>query len=112
MEGARRGGGPPGEENVNEGVFRFPPGEYSLFTAVLGSKTGTPAETSNAFQHWREKLRHRHEIPEGLTQAFLVTETIDNVVADVLAAIYNPTHPPFFIAYILRAPHKNLRFCA
>src|SRR5260370_760593 len=109
-EMARRAGGPTAEEDYTDVVFRSTPGEYSLSTAVLGSKTGTPAETSNAFQHWREKLRHRHEIPEGLTQAFLESETIDNVDADVLAAIYNPKHPPFFNAYMHGSPHKDLRF--
>ncbi|HET9994265.1 MAG TPA: M1 family aminopeptidase, partial [Candidatus Acidoferrum sp.] len=30
--------------------------------------------------------------------------------ADVLAAVYNPKHPPFFSAYMHGAPHKDLRF--
>ena len=37
-------------------------------------------------------------------------DTIDNVDADVLAAIYNPKHPPFFNAYMHGTPHKDLRF--
>ena len=37
-------------------------------------------------------------------------ETIDNVDADVLAAVYNPKHPPFFNAYMVGTPHKDLRF--
>src|SRR5260370_8771031 len=45
-----------------------------------------------------------------MTQAFLESETIDNVDADVLAAIYNPQHPPFFNAYMHGTPHKDLRF--
>jgi hypothetical protein len=49
-------------------------------------------------------------VPEGLTQAFLESESIDNVDADVLAAIYNPKHPPFFNAYMRGTPHKDLRF--
>ena len=109
-EMTRRSGGPTAEEDFTEAVFRFTPGEYSLFTAVLGSKTGTPAEAASAFQHWKDKLRHRHEVPEGLTQAFLESDTIDNVDADLLAAIYNPKHPPFFNAYMHGTPHKDLRF--
>ena len=109
-EMARRSGGPTAEEDFTEVVFRFTPDQYSQFGAVLGSRTGTPAEASGALQRWKDKLRHRHEVPEGLTQAFLESETIDNVDADVLAAIYNPKHPPFFNAYMHGAPHKDLRF--
>lgn len=106
----RRSGSPTAEEDFTEAVFRFTPGEYSLFSEVLGSKTNTPAEAASAFQHWKDKVRHRHEIPEGLTQAFLESDTIDNVDADVLAAIYNPKHPPFFNAYMHGSPRKDLRF--
>jgi len=109
-EMARRSGGPTAEEDFTEVVFRFTPDQYSQFGPVLGSRTGTPAEASGAWQRWKDKLRHRHEVPEGLTQAFLESETIDNVDADVLAAIYNPKHPPFFNAYMHGAPHKDLRF--
>src|SRR5260370_23691346 len=35
---------------------------------------------------------------------------IDNVDAYLLAAIYNTKHPPFFNAYMVGAPHKDLRF--
>jgi hypothetical protein len=106
----RRSGSATAEEDFTEAVFRFSPGEYPEFGAVLGSRTDTPAEAATALQHWKEKVRHRHEIPEGLTQAFLESETIDNVDADVLAAIYNPKHPPFFNAYMRGTPHKDLRF--
>jgi len=53
----------------------------------LGTRADTPTEAATAFQHWKDKVRHRHEIPEGLTQALLESETIDNVDADLLAAI-------------------------
>src|SRR5216683_1445471 len=109
-EMARRSGSPTAEQDFTEAVFRFTPGEYSLFGGVFGSKASTPPEASSAFQHWKERLRHRHEVPEGLTQAFLESDTIDNVDADVLAAIYNPKHPPFFNAYMHGSPHKDLRF--
>ena len=35
---------------------------------------------------------------------------MDNVDADILAASYNPAHPPFFNAYIHGKRHKDLRF--
>src|SRR5258707_417652 len=77
-EMARRSGGPTAEEDFTEVVFRFTSDQYSQFGPVLGSRTGTPAEASGALQRWKDKLRHRHEVPEGLTQALLESETIDN----------------------------------
>src|SRR5712664_618054 len=106
----RRSGGPTAEEDFMEAVFRFSPEQFSVFAATLGTRADTPAEASTAFQHWKDKARHHHEVPTGLTQAFLESEAIDNVDADVLAAIYNPKHPPFFNAYMRGTPHKDLRF--
>ena len=106
----RRAGGPTAEEDFTEVVLRFTPDQYQKFSEVFGSKTGTPAEAPSALQHWKEKVRHRHEVPEGLTQAFLESDDIDNVDADVLAAIYNPKHPSFFNAYMHGSPDKDLRF--
>jgi hypothetical protein len=109
-EMVRRSGSPTAEEDFTEVVFRFTPDQFPQFAATFGTRADTPTEAATAFQRWKEKIRHRHEIPEGLTQALLESETIDNVDADVLAAIYNSKHPPFFNAYMHGAPHKDLRF--
>jgi hypothetical protein len=106
----RRTGSPTAEEDLTEVVFRFTGNEYHRFSAALGAKTQTPPEAGVAFQRWKDKVRKRHEIPEGFTQAILEGETIDNVDADMLAAIYNPGHPPFINAYMHGAAHKDLRF--
>ena len=106
----RRTGNPTAEEEFTEVVFRFTGDQYPQFAGALGEKTETPHEAAAAFQHWKDKVRHRHEIPEGFTQAILQGETIDNVDADLLAAIYNPKHPPFFNAYMHGTPDKDLRF--
>lgn len=106
----RRAGAPSAEEDFNEVVFRFTGNQYVQFTSALGARMETPPEAAAAFSRWKDKLRHRHEIPEGFTQAILQNETIDNVDADVLAAIYNPKHPAFFNAYMHGTPHKDLRF--
>jgi carboxypeptidase family protein/peptidase M1-like protein len=106
----RRTGGSTAEEDFTEVVFRFSGNQYPQFAGALGPKTSTPPEAAAAFQHWKDRVRHRHEIPEGLTQGLLEGETIDNVDADVLSAIYNPNHPPFFNAYMRGTPHKDLRF--
>ena len=107
---ARRAGGPTAEEDFTEIVFRFTPDVLKQFAPQIGEKTSTPPEAANAFHHWRERMRHRHEVPEGFTQDILEGETIDNVDADVLAAVYNPKHPAFINAYMRGSPHKDLRF--
>jgi Carboxypeptidase regulatory-like domain/Peptidase family M1 domain len=106
----RRAGSATAEEDFGEVVFRFTGNQYARFTGALGAKTDAPAEAATAFQHWKDKLRHPHEIPEGFTQEILQGETIDNVDADVLAAVENPKHPAFFNAYMHGTPHKDLRF--
>lgn len=106
----RRAGSATAEEDFTEIVFRFSPGVRAQFNAQIGEKRTTPPEVFSLFQHWKETMRHRHEIPEGFTEAMLEDDTMDNVDADVLAAVYNPKHPPFFNAYIHGTPHKDLRF--
>jgi len=109
-EMTRRAGAPTAEEEITEAIFRFSPRVYQKFSGALGTETETPPEAAEALRQWRSKLRHRHEVPEGFTQAILESETIDNVDADVLAAIYNPQHPLFFNAYMRGTPHKDLRY--
>ena len=106
----RRSGSEIAEEDFTAAVFRFSGGVYQQFSGVTVNKTDTPPEAATAFEHWKNKVRHRHEIPESFTQAVLEGETIDNVDADVLAAVYNPKHPPFLNAYMTGSPHKDLRF--
>ena len=71
-EMVRRAGSPTAEEDFTEVVFRFTPDQFPQFAATFGTRADTPTEASSAFQHWKEKVRHRHEIPEGLTQAFQI----------------------------------------
>src|SRR5580700_5956032 len=106
----RRSGVSSAEEDFSEAVFRFTGNQYVRFTTELGGRTETPPEAAAAFARWKEKVRRRREIPEGFTQAILQSETIDNVDADVLAALDNPKHPAFFNAYMHGTPHKDLRF--
>ena len=107
---ARRSGSPEVDEEFSEVVFRFSGVHYLDFTGAKGAKVDTPPEAAAVFQHWKERMRHRQEVPRGFTEGMLEGDTIDNVDADVLAAIYNPKHPPFFNAYMHGTPHKDLRF--
>jgi Peptidase family M1 domain/Carboxypeptidase regulatory-like domain len=110
QEMSRRSGGATAEEDFSEAIFRFTGTIYPQLVAKLGGEVDTPPEASAALQRWKGKLRHRHEVPEGFTQGVLEDATIDNVDADVLAAVYNPKHPFFFNAYMAGKPHKDLRF--
>jgi hypothetical protein len=110
QEMVRRSGRATAEEDFTEVVFRFTGNQYPQFVAAMGARTELPPEAEAAFQHWKSKVRQRHEIPEGLTQAVLQSETVDNVDADILAGIYNPKHPPFLNVYMRGSPHKDLRF--
>jgi hypothetical protein len=106
----RSGGSPTAEEDFTEVVFRFTNSLYPQVAKALSAKNDTPGQAASALQNWKNNVRHRHEVPEGFTQAILEDETIDNVDADVLASVYNPKHPPFINAYMRGSPHKDLRF--
>jgi hypothetical protein len=108
----RRAGAAEVNEDFTEIIFRFTRDAPSKFLPGQGVPAATPAEANNAFNHWREKIRQRREVPEGFTQYLLQGETIDNVDADILSAIYNPAHPAFFNAYIRGVKHKDLRYFA
>lgn len=109
-----------GEKEVNEDfnavVFRFTPEGRSTLSAGFVERTDTPAEAAAIFNHWREHMRQRQEqslvLPQawGFSQALLQGDTMDNVDADVLSAVYNPKHPTFFNAYIHGHKYKDLRF--
>src|SRR6267143_4389326 len=60
-EMVRRAGSPTAEEDFTEVVFRFTPDQFPQFAATFGTRADTPTEASSAFQHWKEKVRHRHE---------------------------------------------------
>ena len=106
----RRTGNETAEADFGDVVFRFSGGVYPQFSGALGQQVETPKEAVEVFQRWKNRVRHRHEVPEGFTQAILEDDTVDNVDADVAAAIYNPKHPAFMNAYMNGTPHKDLRF--
>ena len=105
----RRAGATQFEEDFTQIIFRFT-GERRRFQPAMGSETEAPSEAGSALEHLKEKLRKRHEGAQGFTENLLQDETMDNVDADLLAAIYNPAHPPFLNAYIRGQKHKDLRY--
>jgi hypothetical protein len=110
QEMIRRSGQEIAEEEFTEVIFRFSPGLAGQFSKIKNSPVETTGTADGVFEKWKNKMRHRREVPEGFTDAILQSETMDNVDADVLSAVYNQNHPGFINAYMTGAPHKDLRY--
>src|SRR5258708_33096918 len=106
----RRSGSPEVDEDFTEAVLRFTGEERQEFLHGAKEKDGIPGDAASVFDHWKEKVRKRREEAQGFTEYLLHGETMDNVDADLLAAVYNPSHPPFLNAYIHATKLKNLPF--
>ena len=106
----RRTGSAAVDEDFTEIVFRFTADAREKFLPGMKDREEPPAEAAIVFGKWRARMRERREIPVGFTDYLLHGETMDNIDADVLSAVYNPAHPPFFNAYIRGKKHKDLRF--
>ena len=98
------------DEDFTEAVFRFTSEQRIGLLKGIGKRLEPSADAEKAFEHWKEKMRHRREEPLGFSEYLLYGESVDNVDADVLAAVYNPGHPPFFNAYLHGKKHKDLRY--
>lgn len=106
----RRIGSKEVDEDFTDIVFRFTGEERDRFLKGLGEQLEPSSEAAVVFQRWKEHMRQRREIPTSFTEAIMTGERIDNVDADVLAAVYNHKHPPFVDAYVRGRKHKDLRF--
>ena len=107
---SRRTGGTEVNEDFTEAVFRFTGKARLNLLPGLGDRTEPASEAAAVLRNWRERMRQRRDQALGFTQYLLQGETIDNVDADVLAAVYNGAHPEFFNAYLRGKKHKDLRF--
>jgi Peptidase family M1 domain/Carboxypeptidase regulatory-like domain len=107
---SRRTGGAEVNEDFTEAVFRFTEKARLNLLPGLGDRTEPGSEAAAVLRNWRERMRQRRDQALGFTQYLLQGETIDNVDADVLAAVYNGAHPEFFNAYLRGKKHKDLRF--
>src|SRR5882757_9008100 len=110
QEMIRRNGSEIAEEDFTEIVFRFSSTLAAQFSKIKNNPAEAAGSADGVFEKWRSKMRRRREVPEGFTDAILQSDTMDNVDADVLAAVYNPKHPGFINAYMTGAPHKDLRY--
>ena len=107
---SRRTGAAEVNEDFTEAVFRFAGQARLKFLPGLGDRTEPSSDAAAVFNHWRERMRQRREEALGFTQGLLQGETMDNVDADLLAALYGTSHPEFFNAYLRGKNHKDLRF--
>ena len=106
----RRTGAPEVNEEFTEAIFRFTGNARLQFLPGLGERLEPSPAAAAVLHNWRDRMRQRRELPLGFTQYLLQGETMDNVDADILSAIYNPAHPEFFNAYLRGRKHKDLRF--
>jgi hypothetical protein len=107
---SRRTGGNEVNEEFTDVVFRFTGDVRMDLMRGLGTQTEPDSQAAAVLHNWREKMRQRREYPVTFTERLLHGESIDNVDADLLAAVLNPSHPQFFNAYIRGKKHKDLRF--
>jgi hypothetical protein len=110
LELKRRTGTAEADEDFTEAVFRFTADHRLTFLPGLGERVERPSDAENVFKQWKERERKRREEAQGFTEAILHGESMDNIDADLLAALYNPSHPQFFNAYVHGKKHKDLRF--
>ncbi|MGC1450692.1 MAG: M1 family aminopeptidase [Candidatus Sulfotelmatobacter sp.] len=107
---SRRTGAAEFNEDFTDAVFRFTRDGRAKFLPGLGDRIEPVSEAAAALYRSRERLRKRREHPLGFSEYLLEGETMDNVDADALAAVYNDSHPEFFNAYLRGTKHKDLRF--
>ena len=97
------------DEDFTEIVFRYAGAPGRALTGAMKSKADSAGNAARVLQHWRETVRKRREMPLGFTESLLHGDAMENVDAELLAAIYNPNRPGFFDAYIQGVKHKDLR---
>lgn len=98
------------DEDFTEVVFRYIGAPGQALQPIMKTPATTPEDAAKLFQHWRERMRQRREVPLGFSESMLHGDSMENVDAEVLAALYNPNRPGFFDGYIHGTKHKDLRF--
>jgi len=98
------------DEDFTEIVFRYIGTPGKVLQPAMRTPAATPEDAARLFQHWREGMRQRREVPLGFSESMLHGDSMENVDAEVLAAVYNSDRPGFFDAYMHGTKHKDLRF--
>jgi hypothetical protein len=74
------------------------------------SKPGGDAKLDEILRDYRKRLRHRSDTIRSILEAELNSDFMDNIEAEMLADLYNPSQPGFFSAYLHGRGHGDLRF--
>ena len=106
----RRVGSPQFDEDFTGLIVRFAVKDPREIFQKLGDRVAAPEDATKAFAEWKNRMRKRREEPLGFTEQILHGDSMDNVDADLMAAVYNPAHPLFLNAYLRGMQHKDLRF--
>jgi hypothetical protein len=97
------------QEPFSQLVLTFTDGTYDEIKKQ-GTAGDADARAKDVLGNWRGRMRRNTETPRSLLEAFLTGESVENVEAELLGALYNPARPPVFNAYIKGAKHGDLRF--
>jgi Carboxypeptidase regulatory-like domain/Peptidase family M1 domain len=68
------------------------------------------ARAADALHDFHRRMRHRTEKPRSLLEYFLAYAEVENLEAEILADVYNPKRPGFFMAYINGKHFSDLRY--
>jgi hypothetical protein len=101
-----------GKESVQE---RF---DRALFCFTDGTgkelrgkaKPGGDAKLDEILRDYRKRLRHRSDTIRSMLEAELNSDFMDDIEAELLTDLYNPSQPGFFSAYLHGRSHADLRF--
>lgn len=96
-------------EPFGKSVFCFTDQSYD---EISRQAQRAPAATAaqEVLKDFRNRMRSRTDRPRSLLEAMLNDETIENIEAELLTDLYNPSQPGFFDAYIGGRKHGDLRF--
>ncbi len=97
------------EESFRQLVLCFTDGTYD---EIRRSATAVAVEprARESLRDFHNHIRQRPDLPKSQLEEMLASSPTDNVEAEILADLYNPSRPGFFSAYITGRQHSHLRF--
>jgi hypothetical protein len=97
------------KESFGKAVFSFTDETYQEVKRQAQAG-GDGSAAKGVLSEFHDRMRARSERPRSLLEDLLKTEGVENVEAETLAGIYNPSRPGFFKAFIFGKKHGDLRF--
>jgi hypothetical protein len=96
-------------ESFDHALFCFSD-ETGKEIRLQGKPRAADPKAQDILREYRRHLRNRSESPRSLLEDLLMSDSMDNIEADLLADLYNPSQPGFFSAYLHGRKHSDLRF--